>query len=161
MQDNYSPDAGLIPDFIVHINKKVKPAPPNFLESPYDGYYNYNACRVPWRIGTDYLLNGDDRAKKITDKINTWIRNTTKNDTYNLAAGYTLAGNDIKGNNFEALSFSAPFGVAAMIDSKNQQWLNDIWDYLIAFKLKDFDYYDNTIKLLDMIIISGNYWKPA
>jgi len=48
-----------------------------------------------------------------------------------------------------------------MIDSKNQQWLNDIWDYLIAFKLKDFDYYDNTIKLLDMIIISGNYWKPA
>ena len=161
MQEKYSPDAGLLPDFIVNINKTAKPARPYFLESKYDGYYNYNACRVPWRIGTDYLLNGDDRAKKITDKINTWIRNTTKNDTYNLAAGYTLAGNDIKWNNFEALSFSAPFCVAAMIDSKNQQWLNDIWDYLIAFKLKDFDYYDNTIKLLDMIIISGNYWKPA
>ena len=29
------------------------------------------------------------------------------------------------------------------------------------FKMKDFDYYDNTIKLLDMIIISGNYWEPV
>ncbi len=161
MQEKYSPDAGLLPDFIVNINKKAKPARPYFLESKYDGDYNYNACRVPWRIGTDYLLNGDVRAKKNTDKINTWIRSTTKNDTYNLAAGYTLAGNDIKGNNFEALSFSAPFGVSAMVDSKNQLWLNKIWDYLIAFKLKDFDYYDNTIKLLDMIIMSGNYWRPV
>ena len=27
--------------------------------------------------------------------------------------------------------------------------------------MKDFDYYDNTIKLLDMIIISGNYWDAG
>ncbi|HEX3386273.1 MAG TPA: glycosyl hydrolase family 8, partial [Mucilaginibacter sp.] len=62
MEENYSPDAGLIPDFIVDINKKAKPAKPHFLESAYDGYYNYNACRVPWRIATDYLLTGDPRA---------------------------------------------------------------------------------------------------
>jgi hypothetical protein len=24
---------------------------------------------------------------------------------------------------------------------------------------KDFGYYDNTIRLLNMIILSGNYWK--
>ncbi|MDB4903724.1 MAG: hypothetical protein JWQ63_3005 [Mucilaginibacter sp.] len=160
MQKNYSPDAGLIPDFIVNINKKAKPAPPNFLESPYDGYYNYNACRIPWRIATDYLLTGDERSKAIADKINRWIRETTNNDTYNISAGYTLSGNDIKGRNFEALSFIAPFAVSAMVDKKNQAWLNKIWDYMIAFKMKDFDYYDNTIKLLNMIIISGNYWEP-
>ena len=161
MQKNYSPDAGLIPDFIVHINKRPKPAPPNFLESPYDGYYNYNACRDPWRIATDYLMTGDRRSKKITDKINRWIRETTNNNTYNLSAGYTLAGNDIKGRYFEALSFIAPFAVSAMTDKKNQAWLNKIWDYLAAFKMKDFDYYDNSIKLFDMIIVSGNYWAPA
>jgi len=159
IQDEYSPDAGLLPDFIVSINKKAKPAPPYFLESKYDGFYNYNACRVPWRIGIDYLLNGDKRAKLINSRINRWIRETTSNDTYNLAAGYTLAGNDIKGRNFEALSFIAPFAVSAMVDQKNQQWLNKVWDYLIAFKLKDYDYYDNTIKLLNMIILSGNYWR--
>jgi hypothetical protein len=160
LKENYSPDAGLIPDFIVNINKKAKPAPPNFLESPYDGYYNYNACRVPWRIATDYLLTGDKRSKAIADKINRWLRETTNNDTYNISAGYTLSGNDIKGRYFEALSFIAPFAVSAMVDNKNQAWLNKIWDYMTTFKMKDFDYYDNTIKLLDMIIISGNYWEP-
>jgi endo-1,4-beta-D-glucanase Y len=161
LQSNYSPDAGLIPDFIVNINKKAKPAPPHYLESEYDGYYNYNACRDPWRIATDYLLTGDKRSKKIVDRINQWIRGTTNNDTYNLSAGYTLAGNDIKGRNFEALSFIAPFGVSAMVDAKNQAWLNKVWIYLTDFKLKDFDYYDNTIKLMDMIIISGNYWDVS
>jgi endo-1,4-beta-D-glucanase Y len=161
MQLNFSEDAGLLPDFIRHINKKPKPAKPNYLESPYDGYYNYNACRVPWRIATDYLLTGDARAKAITDKITRWIRETTKGNPDNISAGYTLAGNDIKGRYFEALSFIGPFAVSAMTDKKNQQWLNAVWDYLVNFRLKDYDYYDNSIKLLDMIILSGNYWKPS
>src|ERR1700748_855384 len=157
MQNEYSPDAGLVPDFIIHINKKPQPAPPHYLESAYDGYYNYNACRVPWRIATDYLLTGDERSTAFVQKINHWIRETTNNNTYNLSAGYTLAGNDIKGRYFEALSFVAPFTLSAMVDAKNQAWLNHTWDYLTAFKLKDYDYYDNSIKLLNMIIISGNY----
>lgn len=160
MQDEYSPDAGLVPDFIIHLNKKPRPAHPHYLESAYDGYYNYNACRVPWRIATDFILTGDPRSKAFVQKINHWIRKTTNNDTYNLSAGYTLAGNDIKGRYFEALSFITPFGVSAMVDQNNRQWLNHIWDYTTQFKLKDFDYYDNTIKLLNMIIISGNYWAP-
>ncbi|HEY8927662.1 MAG TPA: glycosyl hydrolase family 8 [Mucilaginibacter sp.] len=159
MEVKYSPDAGLIPDFIVNLNKKPKPAPPNFLESPYDGLYNYNACRDPWRIATDYLITGDKRSRQIADKINRWIRSTTNNDTYNLSAGYTLAGNDIKHRYFEALSFVAPFAVSAMVDANNQKWLNRVWDYLVAFKLKDYDYYDNSIKMLDMLLVSGNYLK--
>ena len=158
IQHTFSPDAGLVPDFIRHVNKKPVPAQPDYLESPYDGYYNYNACRVPWRIATDYLLTGDPRAKAINGKINLWIRETTQNKPDNISAGYTLAGNDIKHRYFEALSFIGPFTVSAMTDKKNQQWLNDTWDYLVNFKLKDYDYYDNSIKLLNMIILSGNYW---
>jgi endo-1,4-beta-D-glucanase Y len=160
-ENKYSPDAGLISDFIVGLNKTPKPAPPHFLESAFDGCYNYNACRIPWRIGTDYLLTGDKRSKIITDRINRWIRQTTNNNTYNLSAGYSLEGNDLKNRYFEALSFIAPFAVSAMVDQKNQVWLNHLWTYLLGFKMKDFDYYDNTIKLLDMIIISGNYWEVS
>ena len=159
MQETYSPDAGLVPDFIRHINEKPTPAQRNYLESPYDGYYNYNACRVPWRIATDYLLTGDVRAKTINDRINRWIRETTQNKPDNLSAGYTLAGNDINHRYFEALSFIGPFAVSAMVDERNQRWVNDVWDYLVDFKLKDYDYYDNSIKLLNMIILSGNYWQ--
>jgi endoglucanase len=160
MENSYSEDAGLIPDFIQHINKNPIPAKAHFLESKYDGEYNYNACRVPWRIATDYLITGDPRAKAVNDKINRWIRETTKGNPDNISAGYTLAGNDIKGRYFEALSFIGPFAVSAMVDKKNLQWLNAVWDYLVNFKLKDYDYYDNSIKLINMIILSGNYWEP-
>jgi hypothetical protein len=159
MENNYSPDAGLVPDFIINVNRKPIPAKPYFLEAKYDGNYNYNACRVPWRIATDYLTSGDPRAKAINGKINHWIRETTKGNPDNISAGYTLEGNDIKGRYFEALSFIGPFTVSAMVDKRNQQWLNATWDYLVHFKLKDYDYYDNSIKLLDMIVLSGNYWK--
>jgi endo-1,4-beta-D-glucanase Y len=159
LQKNYSPDAGLVPDFIQGINNKAHPAKPNYLESKYDGCYNYNACRVPWRVSTDYLLYGDKRAKLFVDKVNHWIKETTEGNPDNISAGYTLEGNDIKGRYFEALSFIAPFTVAAMVDKSNQQWLNKLWDYLLAFKLRDYDYYDNSIKMLDMIIVSGNYWR--
>lgn len=160
MQNRFSPDAGLIPDFIVDLNTTPKPAPRHFLESKYDGEYNYNACRDPWRIATDYLLTGDIRSKHLVSRINRWVKSTTDSDTYNLSAGYTLAGDDIKGRYFEALSFIAPFGVSAMVDGRNGIWLDKVWKYLLGFKMKDFDYYDNTIKLWDMIVISGNYWKP-
>lgn len=159
MEQTYSQEAGLIPDFICHVNKNPAPAPPHYLESRFDGSYYYNACRVPWRIATDYLLTGDIRAKTINEKINRWMRETTKGNPDNISAGYTLAGNDLKGHYFEALSFIGPFAVSAMVDKKNQQWLNAVWQYLVHFRLREFDYYDNSVKLLNMIILSGNYWK--
>ncbi|MDN3549374.1 glycosyl hydrolase family 8 [Mucilaginibacter aquaedulcis] len=160
MQSKYSPDAGIVPDFIRNVNKVPRPAQANYLESAYDGFYNYNACRVPWRVASDYLLYGDKRALAMVTRINSWIRQTTNGNPDNISAGYTLAGNDIKRRYFEALSFIAPFTVSATVDKSNQVWLNKLWDYLVAFKLRDYDYYDNSIKMLDMIIVSGNYWKP-
>jgi hypothetical protein len=161
MQETYSNDAGLIPDFIVHINHTAQPAHPRYLESRYDGCYNYNACRVPWRIATDYLLTGDKRSSEMVNKINRWIRQTTSDNPDNISAGYTLGGDDIRSRHYEALSFIGPFAIAAMVDPANQRWLNSIWDYLVQFKLKDFDYYDNSIKMISLLIVSGNYWNPA
>jgi endo-1,4-beta-D-glucanase Y len=161
LQKKYSPEAGLVPDFIQHINSKPTPSRANYLESKYDGNYNYNACRVPWRIATDYIINGDNRSKAFVEKINTWIRNTTENNPDNISAGYTLAGDDMRKRNFEAMSFISSFAVSAMVDFKNQSWLNKLWDYIIGFNLDQYDYYDNTIKMFTMIILSGNYWAPS
>jgi endo-1,4-beta-D-glucanase Y len=160
LQKEYSPGIGLVPDFIQHINAQPKPARRSYLESKYDGLYNYNACRVPWRIATDYIMNGDSRAKKFLEPINKWIIETTGGNPDNISAGYTLSGDDLKTRNFEALSFISPFAISAMVDRKNQIWLNNLWDYIVNFKLKDFDYYDNSIKMLNLIILSHNYWEP-
>ncbi len=161
MQQHYSLEAGLLPDFIVHINLKPVPAPAHYLESRFDGIYNYNACRVPWRVATDYLLNGDLRASKMVDKMNRWIRETTRDNPDNISAGYTLQGEDLPSRHFEALSFITPFAIAAMVDKHHQLWLNNLWDYINQFTLDEFDYYDNTIKMISLIIISGNYWSPS
>jgi endo-1,4-beta-D-glucanase Y len=161
MQDHFSPDAGLIPDFITHVNDNPRPAKPKYLESRYDGFYNYNACRVPWRIATDYLLTGDKRSYEIVSRINKWIRKTSSDNPDNISAGYSLGGDDIRSRNYEALSFIGPFAVSAMVDPANQRWLNAIWDYLVQFKLQDFDYYDNSLKMICMLVVSGNYWSPG
>ncbi len=160
LQNKFSAEAGLLPDFIVHINGMPRPAPPRYLESKYDGAYSYNACRVPWRIATDFIVTGDERSYKILKKINRWIKKTTQNNPDNISAGYSLAGNDLPGRYFEALSFIASFAVAAMADKTNQQWLNQLWDYLTGFNIHQYDYYDNTIKMLALIILTGNYWVP-
>lgn len=213
LQNTYSPEVGLVPDFIKNIrfspergpakpqisslakpqtsgpakpesplpgtvesapgtgpfpqtdtddaNIFAQPVQPNYLESKYDGVYNFNACRVPWHIGADYLVSGDPRAAAFLARINKWIQATTKGNPDNISAGYNLSGEDLPHRYFEALCFICPFAVAAMSNPDNQEWLNKLWDYIQHFKLKDFDYYDNTIKILDMIIMSGNYWTPA
>ncbi len=160
LQDRYSKEAGLVPDFIQHIDQKAIPARPMYLESGYDGCYNYNACRVPWRIATDFIVNGDQRAKNIVEKINHWIEETTSGNPDNISAGYTLGGDDMQRRHFEAMSFIAPFAVSAMVDTSHQGWLNKLWDYALGFDIDQFDYYDNSIKMLDLILLSGNYWKP-
>ncbi|HUM48544.1 MAG TPA: glycosyl hydrolase family 8, partial [Chitinophagales bacterium] len=160
MQTNYSATTGLIPDFIKDTDGNPKPAHPGYLEGDFDGEYNYNSCRVPWRLGTDYLVNGDNRSKTACDKINSWIKPKTSNNVNNIRSGYYLNGNNLPGNNYQDLSFIAPFAVSAMVNSTNQTWLNDLWSNIKAVKINRDGYYGNTIKMQAMIVLSGNWWAP-
>jgi endoglucanase len=160
MQTNYSPNTGLLPDFIVHASSSPEPAAPDYLEGEFDGDYYYNACRTPFRIASDYLVSGDIRGKNAIQKINDWIRDQTGNDPSDIHAGYYLSGNSVPGSDYESAAFSGPFAVAAMVDASNQSWLNDTYNFLLSLELQDYEYYDNTLKLLCMLVLSGNYWVP-
>lgn len=161
MQTNYSMVSGLLPDFIQHCNTSPSPATPNYLESADDGHFSYNACRTPWRIATDYLISGDYRAKQALDKMNNWIRTKTSNTPANIQAGYKLDGSTISGNNYESEAFIGPFAVAAMDSSINQTWLNNTYDELLSLQLVNTTYYENTIKMLNLIVLSSNWWAPT
>ena len=161
IRTNFSPATGLMPDFIRHTNTSPDPAPPNFLESDYDGDYNYNACRFPWRIATDYLIYGDTRAYNALVPINSWIKTKTGSIPANIKSGYDLdLGTILPGSNYNDLSFQAPFAVSAMIDNTNQVWLNSLWNYMKTVSINRDGYYGNTIKLLSLIVISRNWWAP-
>ena len=158
VQAHFSPSAGLVPDFIQQTNTSPRPAAPGYLEGAHDGQYSYNACRVPWRLATDYLVHGDRRALTVVDAINAWIRRATGGNPALIHDGYGLNG--VSFSNDSSMAFVAPFAVGAMVSPDSQQWLNALWDLMVNTPLDDSDYYGNTIKMLAMILVSGNWWAP-
>lgn len=153
---------GLLPDFVRNAGTAPAAAGPYWLESPYDGHYYYNACRDPWRIGTDYLVSGDARALSALGRINSWIHSSTSENPAHVNNGYLLNGTKLPGDETPELAFLAPLGVSAMVDSGNQEWLNALWDLVVAREINDEldGYFGNTIKMLTMIVMSGNWWAP-
>ncbi|OPA76999.1 licheninase [Paenibacillus selenitireducens] len=160
MHENYSPKTGLLPDFVVKDSNRYVPAEPMFLESETDGDYSYNSSRIPWRIGTDYLITGDTRAQAQLSTLNRWIQEKTNQDPSQIRAGYKLDGSK-ELEDYEDISFSAPLMVSAMIDASNQEWLNRLWDYNTAGSTEDELYFSNNLRLLSMIVVSGNWWTPT
>lgn len=160
VQTTHSPVTGLLPDFIADPLGTPDPVGPYYLEGPNDGAYDYNACRDPWRLGTDFVVTGDARAKTAVQRITNWFRSATANDPTAIQAGYQLNGTLSADADFRSMAFVAPLGVGAMGDAANQAWLNDVWDLVNATPLDDEAYYENTLKLLAMIVMSGNWWTP-
>lgn len=160
LQANHSPTTGLLPDFVTDPLGTPDPAPPNFLEDTTDGAYAYNACRDPWRLGTDYLISGETRARAAVQAINAWIRAKTGDDPAAITSGWKLDGSATPGTDYRSMAFVAPFGVGAMVDASNQAWLNDVWDLVVTTPIGAEHYYENTLKLLSMIVMSGNWWAP-
>jgi endoglucanase len=159
IQNSYCTTTGLLPDFIINVQTAPLPAGANYLEDAYDGDYYYNACRFPWRIGTDYLISGDSRAETCLNKINSWLINSTSGNVQNISNGYKLSGTPIF--DWNDATFIGPFAVCAMSDVSNQNWLDKLYEELLSNNdLADGDYYSNTLKLLSMITISGNYLNP-
>jgi hypothetical protein len=158
LQTNFSPAVGLIPDFVENTNGSPRPARPGYLESSRDGRYSYNACRVPWRLATDYLISGDPRALRALEPINAWVRRETGERPSRIRDGYDLRGTPVSRE--ISMAFVTPFAVSAMVGAENQRWLNALWRFAVDTPVTASDYYGNTIKMLAMIVISGNWWTP-
>ncbi|KAG5461233.1 MAG: Six-hairpin glycosidase-like protein [Olpidium bornovanus] len=47
---------GLVPDFIEHRHGRWRAATGQVLETPHDGDFYWNACRVPWRLGAAAMI---------------------------------------------------------------------------------------------------------
>ena len=160
LQTGYGPSTGLLPDFVVDPLGSPQPAPPDFLEGPDDGRYAYNACRDPWRLATDFLVSGDARAATAVQAINEWAKASTGGDPQQIQSTYRLDGTPNPDADYLSMAFVAPLGAGAMVDASNQAWLNAIWDLVVSRPIDAEGYYENTLKLLSMIVMSGNWWAP-
>ncbi len=161
IQANHSPATGLLPDFLVPVSAEdhtLMPAPADFLEGPHDGHYSYNAGRDPWRIGTDWLINGSAESRAQVQNISTWAATSTGGDPQLVKPGYLLDGTPIPPGDYFTSFFAAPLGVAAMCTPGQQAWLNALYD---AVRVREEGYYEDSVTLLCMIVMTGNFWDPT
>jgi len=160
LQARFSPKSGLLPDFVTGVDREPHPPAGKLLEGKHDGHYSFNACRVPLRLGLDFLLHGDPRAKAALAPINAWLKVATGGRPERIVAGYDRDGNVLDRND-RSIAFTACFGVGAMCDAANQEWLDALWDCIVASDAPDDRYYARTLKMLCLIAMSGNWWSPA
>jgi endo-1,4-beta-D-glucanase Y len=128
IQNNFSVNTGLLPDFIINCNSHCAPATPFFLEAETDGDYSYNAGRAPWRIGLDALLNHNAKSKHAALKMINWLAANTDSNVDNVKAEYKLDGTAI--SDYSTSFFIAPFAIASMLDASHQSFLNDMYTFL-------------------------------
>ncbi|APU14119.1 glycosyl hydrolase family 8 [Actinoalloteichus fjordicus] len=153
LQDDYAPDTGLLPDFVQDTGTNPRPAQGQFLESETDGYFSWNACRTPWRIGVDALNSGDPRSVAAAQRLDDWIQESTGGDPDQIGTGYRLDGTRY-GTGSDA-AFFAPFAVAALSDPDSQEWLDALWAKILATDVDPQRYYAASIQLQVMLIVSG------
>ncbi len=151
---NYSPNTGLMPDFVD--GNPPAPAPPFFLEGEFDGAYNWNACRFPWRIAVDYAHYGTSDAKTALNKILNWLKGATGNNPWNIKPGYNLDGSAIPNRPYTATAYTAPMIAACIADANHQTYLNLGWNNIVD---NQEGYYSDSINLLCLLLISGNWWS--
>ncbi len=173
MQRVYSPNAGLMPDFIVDTDTaSPRPSPGGQIESQWEGFYFANGQRNPWRWGTDYVFSGDARWKGVLTKLTNFfvkenggtpgVPGTAWEPIGNMAVGYRLDGsrmNNEFSNPWPARGVVAGAMNGAQIDASYQSYVNACWDWLEAKWIPS--YYDAELTLLSMIVASGNWWNPT
>jgi endo-1,4-beta-D-glucanase Y len=147
--ENYAPETGLLPNFARLDREGFHPT---------DFSYSWDSCRTPWRIAMDYIIHGNERMLPQLQLINAWIREAANGEPRNVRSGYMIETGEVTGQ-WESLAFTGPFMVAAMVGGENQEWLDALWRYN-ANPGAYSNYYSSCIRILCMLVASGNWWAP-
>ncbi|HEY0496932.1 MAG TPA: glycosyl hydrolase family 8 [Kutzneria sp.] len=164
----YSPNAGLLSDFVVGASTaSPKPAPANYQENQPDNIVGYNSIRVPWHLGTDALQNGSTTAAVaygLARQESACLKGFSHGDPKavwpHMNLDCTGRATDGDGNaDTQAEEAGDSVGPAAMA-AGDQAWTDAIWNELALNPFHD-PYFGETIKMLVYIVMAGDYWNPV
>ena len=159
VQARFAPATGLIPDMLIYTDT-ANPRPDTLQiadGSPNAGDYWWNACRMPWRLASDYVTSGDERSKAVAGKLMDFLQRASGGAPNRIQSGYKLDGTGL--SSYASASFIGPATVGAMVDARFQPFLNSLWSYSSENLARG--YYDNELQLLSLIVASGNWWNPG
>ena len=144
--------------------------------------YSYNASRVPWRLGLDYIMRASNPVSRYqyyagfrASRIGAFIIKKTKHDANAIdainATRNIKTGEIIEGADYDDRSFQAPYavGVSILLSKKwvvtrahRQVMLNDLWEVISKQHTgENRSYFAETLSLLSMFTITGNFWDPT
>lgn len=134
----------------------------------YDDLYYYNSCRVPWRFAVGYAHTKREGLKASVDKINDWLvskpqhqRNGVFNPGSTIAC-YTLEGEfqpSFQGGwTWYDTCFMAPWTAGLSLAGPDKlDALTASWNRV---KRPANSYYSDSLALLSLLYVSGNWWDP-
>jgi endo-1,4-beta-D-glucanase Y len=141
-----------------------------------DVFYQYDAHRVPWRIGLDFCWNGSTAASGYLGHITQVFAQQAANGIDTLFDEYSTAGavctatvgcNPAAQPNSMSLTGTAAVGALA---GNNSAFVNAAWQFLLdglnrgtpnvaATGNNYYTYFNTTVGLLTALTLSGNFYK--
>lgn len=125
--------------------------------------YQYDSCRVPFRIGLDYCWFGESRAQAYVGKTTSFFSGVVGGAS-KIVDGYGLDGApqaqyQKDGNaQTQSAAFVGPAAVGAMNSSANQRFLDDAYGILAAGKsVVGGTYYDESWMVLSLLMMTANF----
>ena len=127
-------------------------------------WYQYDACRTPFRIGVDACLNDSSDAKAYVAKTTSFF---APKGVAGIVDGYELNGTEkpeFPGGTYNGISaaFIGPAGVGAMTPQSGkdyQSFVDDVYDHLRDVKMwTGGQYYDESWTVMSLLMMTGNYF---
>jgi hypothetical protein len=87
-----------------------------------------------------------------------WVINASHGDPTKIGPGFNLDGTRLNNDQYESMAFIAPFGVAAMTLKDQQSFVCQAFDLCVTVQQ---DYYEDTISLFCLLLMTDNYWVPT
>ncbi|MEO1261995.1 MAG: glycosyl hydrolase family 8 [Bacteroidota bacterium] len=118
--------------------------------------YGWDACRNPWRMGTDVLWYSDANAAALCDKMANWMSGVGVN---NLRAPLPQNGS---GGAYVNPAFISTWAVGVMgANSSYQSLLNEMYDKTVDTYIQPpGGYFGNTLRVIGLFTLTGNFWNP-
>lgn len=158
----HSGGTGLMPDFISYKEGVYTPVPGYVLEDSYDGDYNFNACRTPWRIGQYALYSETTEYDEYLKAFAAWSKEVTGGDPSVYNPGYLIVsgeiGEPIPERDYTDMCFTAPLIVPAAL-SGDAEWYNALYNHLDQRLVEEETYFGNIIKLQALMDATGQSLK--
>jgi endo-1,4-beta-D-glucanase Y len=126
------------------------------------GNYQYDSCRIPFRIGLDWCWSGETRAQSYVAKTSTFFSGV---GAANIVDGYGLDGTPQPTNMNSAgqsAAFIGPAGVGAMSASTYQSFVDDAYGLVATDTLRiGGAYYEESWTVMSLLMMSANFLNYA